>query len=212
MDATHRVPQAPLRLRAKGLRLTYWPTWVAAATADAWFARLRAETPWSQERIRMFGRESPVPRLVAWFADPGCHYSYSGISHRAAPWTPLLREIKAGVEQRVGTRFNSVLLNYYRTGQDSMGWHADDERELGKAPVIASVSLGATRTLQLKHRSAVDVERVSLDLLHGSLLVMHPPTQAQWLHQIPKRKRVAPPTERINLTFRFVVGNGVALG
>ena len=192
------VPEAP------GLCLTYDATWVALADADAWLAALHLETPWRQDRITLFGRTSDVPRLTAWYGDPGCSYRYAGLQLDPLPWTPTLQALRPRVEAAAGTAFNSVLLNLYRSGDDSMGWHADDEPELGPAPVIASVSLGAARTFQLKHRQDRGQPRIDLELAHGSLLVMYPPTQSHWLHGVPKRRR-GEPGPRINLTFRHVV-------
>ena len=189
---------------APQLALALDPTWADAATADAWFERLTHETPWRQEQIRLFGREVTVPRLTAWVADEGLTYTYSGLTHEPSPWTDTLRAIRRRLHETTGIDFNGVLLNRYRDGEDSMGWHADDEPELGPAPTIASVSLGAIRTFQLKHRTRKDVARVDVDLAHGSLLVMRPPTQAHWLHQIPKRRGRDAPGERINLTFRRI--------
>lgn len=190
---------------APQLALDHDAAWADPATADAWLDAVREETPWARERIRLFGREVDVPRLTAWVADDGVTYTYSGLTHEPSPWTPTLRAIRARLRATTGIDFNGVLLNRYRNGEDSMGWHADDEPELGRAPTIASVSLGATRTFQLKHRTRADVARVDLDLAHGSLLVMRPPTQAHWLHQIPKRRGRGAPGERINLTFRQMV-------
>ena len=189
---------------APQLRLSLDAAWADTETADAWFAALHAELAWQQEQIRLFGRDVTVPRLTAWVADEGITYTYSGLTHEPAPWTPTIAAIRAGLLETTGIDFNGVLLNRYRDGEDSMGWHADDEPELGPAPTIASVSLGATRAFQLKHRTRKDVARVDLDLTHGSLLVMHPPTQAHWLHQVPKRRGRNAPGERINLTFRRI--------
>lgn len=185
--------------------LAYTPTWVDRTTADAWLAALRAETDWRAEAIQLFGRMVAMPRLTAWVADDDRTYTYSGLTMQPGPWTPTLRAIRARLHETTGLDFGGVLLNRYRDGSDSMGWHADDEPELGPDPVIASISLGATRTFQLKHRTRKDLARVDLDLEHGSLLVMHPPTQAHWLHQLPKRRGRDAPGERINLTFRRVM-------
>jgi len=170
--------------------------------ADALLLSLLQGVSWQQDTIEMFGRRHPLPRLTAWYGDPGAEYTYSGLRNTPLPWTTALMVVKERVESAVGMCFNSVLLNQYRHGEDHMGWHADDEPELGEDPVIASVSVGAERTLRFKHRHRPDVGPVSLQLPHGSLLIMRAATQAHWLHAVPKRKRVYRP--RVNLTFRRV--------
>src|ERR1019366_2044665 len=147
--------------------------------ADALFEELRAETPWKQERSR-FG---PLPRLTAWYADAGLTYSYSGVTHKALEWTAALRAARLRVEEAAAAPFNSLLLNYYRDGQDSIGYHADAEPELGTNPVIASVSLGGVRQFVLKHIATGD--KLKYDLGHGSLLVMGGTTQHHWIHSVP---------------------------
>jgi alkylated DNA repair dioxygenase AlkB len=182
--------------------VTYEPGFLDTASADRAYAALAEEAAWRQESIVMFGRRVLLPRLTAWHGDPGAVYTYSGLSNVPAPWTPLLSELRERLADRLGVRFNSVLLNWYRSGADAMGWHADDEAELGREPTIASLSLGATRTFELEHRA--DRERVSVPLEHGSLLVMAGETQHRWRHRVPKQLRVA--GGRINLTFRTVAG------
>jgi alkylated DNA repair dioxygenase AlkB len=179
--------------------VTYEPAFLEPAFADRALETLAAETAWRQESIRMFGRSVAIPRLTAWCGDLGTTYTYSGLTNEPAPWTPLLEELRERVSRAAGARFNSVLLNLYRSGADGMGWHADNEPEIGDAP-IASLSLGAQRTFQLKHRT--DEERRQVVLAHGSLLLMYAPTQRHWLHGVPKQKNVA--GRRINLTFRIV--------
>lgn len=173
--------------------------------ATVLLADLTSTIAWRQEPIRMFGKEVMQPRLTAWHGDATAHYQYSGLALTPQPWTPALQELRKQVEAATATRFNSVLLNLYRAGQDSMGWHADNEPELGPAPVIASVSLGATRRFRLKPRDPQRTphEPVSLDLTAGSLLVMRGLTQQHWLHAVPKTAHPVGP--RINLTFRKVV-------
>jgi len=179
----------------------YLPLAFRQVVADGYFARLRREIDWRQEEIVLFGTQRRVPRLVAWHGDPGAVYRYSGVDHDPRPWTTTLLEIRERVESLSGHRFNSVLLNLYRDNRDGMGWHADDEPELGADPVIASVSLGATRRFRMRHRRRRD-QLVAIDLEHGSLLLMRGPTQHHWLHAVPKTTR--PAGERINLTFRRV--------
>ena len=172
------------------------------AEAPAWFAALMAEVRWEQHWLALFGRRIAAPRLSAWYAEPGCGYRYSGLSLVAQPFTPVLEQIRARTEALSGHGFNSVLLNLYRDGADGMSWHSDDEPELGPAPLIASVSLGATRRLLLRRRDARDA-RFGLDLGDGSLLLMEPPLQRYWQHSVPKTRRAVGP--RINLTWRRIL-------
>jgi alkylated DNA repair dioxygenase AlkB len=176
------------------------------ADADRLFAALLGEVPWAQRTIRLFGREVLQPRLLAWMGDPGVTYTYSRSTLPPEPWTPAVREIRARVAAAAAARGwswrpNGVLLNRYRDGRDAMGWHADDEPELGPAPTIASVSLGQTRRFSLRrrddHRARVDVP-----LTHGSLLWMTGPTQERYQHALPRTAK--PRDERINLTFRRI--------
>jgi alkylated DNA repair dioxygenase AlkB len=180
-----------------GGTLDYDPDFLTRDEADTLFARLRDEVPWHQETIR----GGPVPRLIAWVAEPGIDYTYSRITHRGAGWSPTLLEVRQRVEAAAGGEFNGLLLNYYRHGQDSMGFHTDAEPELGQNPLIASLSLGAVRRFVLKHRTTG--ERVPLVLGHGSLLVMGGTCQHFWLHGLPKTQ--GPIGERINLTFRRII-------
>jgi alkylated DNA repair dioxygenase AlkB len=169
---------------------------LAQADAARLFEELMAVTDWRQEIATVMGRRVPIPRLTAWHGAAG--YVYSGIRMTPAFWNPPLLEIKAAAEACAGQPFNSVLLNLYRDGRDCVSWHADNEPGLGRDPVIASVSLGATRRFQMKHRERD--ERLALDLPSGSCLVMAGPTQHHWLHQVPKTAHPVGP--RINLTFR----------
>jgi alkylated DNA repair dioxygenase AlkB len=178
-----------------------WPQAFAADDATRLLRELRAAVDWRHEEILIFGQRRLVPRLVAWHGDPGARYVYSGTEHRPQPWTPTLEEVRARASALAGVAFNAVLLNLYRDGRDGMGWHADDEPELGRNPVIASVSLGAERRFCLRHRRRRDL-KVDLPLPHGSLLCMSGATQHHWLHALPKTSR--PTGERINLTFRQV--------
>jgi alkylated DNA repair dioxygenase AlkB len=179
-----------------GGTIRYDQAFIAKPEADALFDRLRVDVPWGEEMNR--GR--PFPRLTAWYADPGIIYRYSGITHRGVGWTPLVLEIKERVEEAAQAPFNSLLLNRYRTGRDSMGFHADAEPELGINPVIASVSLGAVREFILEHKKTR--QQLSYRLAHGSLLIMGGTCQHHWVHALPKtREQVG---ERINLTFRQI--------
>lgn len=209
-------------------QLLYARGFLAPAEAARYLSILSTELQWQQPMIRLFGRTIPSPRLAAWYGDAGAIYRYSGLTHQPLPWTDTLLELRRRVESACGEflgqlgkpsraaevqgarhtpgfsggLFNSVLANLYRDGHDSMGWHSDDEPELGPEPVIASLSLGATRRFQLRHKSRRDLQTVTLELGDGDLLVMAGTTQCHWQHQIPKtRKPVGP---RINLTFRLV--------
>ena len=163
---------------------------------------LLESTPWRQEQVTLFGKTYWTPRLSAWYGDPGKCYSYSGIRMEPLPWTGTLECIKQRVETLTSRTFNSTLLNLYRSGQDSMGWHSDDEASLGPNPLIASVSFGATRRFRLRHRYCKTLEKVELSLPPGSVLIMQGTTQQYWHHAIPKtRKEVG---ARVNLTFRTI--------
>lgn len=167
------------------------------------FARLLQEIAWREERIMVWGKLHRQPRLSAWYGDPGACYTYSGKLFAPNPWTPLLATIRSAVEQATACRFNSVLLNHYRDQFDSMGFHSDDEAELGPQPAIASLSLGATRTFILKHKTRKELKPVRLDLGDGNLLLMAGGTQTNWRHGINKESRACGP--RINLTFRLIL-------
>ena len=163
---------------------------------------LQEEIPWKQEHIKLFGKTHPTPRLTAWHGDTHCVYKYSGVVNQPFPWTPSLLTIKTRIESLSnGATFNCVLLNFYRDGSDKMGWHSDDEKELGPNPSIASVSFGATRRFDFKHKTEAH-NKFSIQLESGSLLLMQGDMQHHWLHQIPAQKRIQEP--RINLTFRYI--------
>jgi len=164
--------------------------------------RLIKESPWKLEHVTLWGKTYPQPRLVAWYGVDALLYSYSGVSLTALPWTRELLRLKDRVEQLCGTVFNSVLLNYYRDHRDSMGFHADDEPELGLSPTIASVSFGEVRQFVLKHKYRRDIRDIKLPLCSGSLLLMKGVTQANWKHGIPRESKPCGP--RVNLTFRNI--------
>ncbi|MBD2766903.1 alpha-ketoglutarate-dependent dioxygenase AlkB [Hymenobacter sp. BT664] len=187
-----------------GADVLFDPSFLSAAEADAFLAQLTAEVAWEQRSLRLFGREHPQPRLTAWYGDPAARYTYSGLAWEPRPWTPVLRHLRQRLAAAATTAFNSVLLNYYRDGRDSMGWHSDDEPELGPAPTIASLSLGATRRFRLRPRPGGGQNHApfGLDLPSGSLLLMRGPTQQHWQHALPKSARPIGP--RLNLTFRWV--------
>lgn len=169
--------------------------------ARQWFERLHAEVPWERHRLRLFGRAVESPRLSCWIGDPDAVYTYSGTRFAPHAWTPACGELRERVAVLCGERYNSVLCNLYRDGRDSMGWHSDDEAELGPQPCIASLSLGAARRFRLRHKRDPAL-RLELELAPGSLLVMAGATQRNYRHDLPKRVRVTEP--RINLTFRTV--------
>ncbi len=181
--------------------LYYCRHWLTEADANRALADLRTELPWQCHRIRIFGREVPSPRLSSWHGDPGTDYRYSGHRHVAQAWTATLTELRTRLLDTLGFDFNAVLVNLYRNGSDSMGWHADDERELGPQPLIASISLGASRRFVLRRRDRQ--HRYELNLSHASLLLMLGATQQAWQHALPRQLRVLEP--RINLTFRSIL-------
>lgn len=186
--------------------LLFDPDFLPPPQAQTLLTELTSNIAWKHESIKLFGREVMQPRLTAWHGDAGASYRYSGLQLQPQPWTPALLHLRQQVEAAAGTSFNSVLLNLYRSGQDSMGWHADDEPELGPEPVIASVTLGATRNFRLKplHPHPTAHAPLTLPLTAGSLLLMRGPTQRHWLHALPKTARPVGP--RLNLTFRQVAG------
>lgn len=181
--------------------ITYYPNFFNKETADIFFEELKSTIPWQQDQIVVFGKKYEQPRLTALFGNAGKSYHYSNISMQPHPWNSLLLNIKSQIEAITNTTFTTVLLNLYRDEKDSNGWHADNEKELGKNPIIASVSLGAERFFHLKHNSNKNQKQKIL-LEHGSLLVMKGTTQHFWKHQIAKTSQPTGP--RINLTFRFL--------
>ncbi|MCO4795316.1 MAG: alpha-ketoglutarate-dependent dioxygenase AlkB [Bacteriovoracaceae bacterium] len=159
-------------------------------------------TDWEQDHIQMFGKVTKLPRLTAWYGDPGATYIYSGIKNEPKPWYSLLNELKKSVEQQCNCDFNSALLNYYRDGSDHMGWHSDDESELGSNSVIASLSFGAERRFQLKHKTDKGIEVITIEPKSGSLIVMRDVMQKFWNHKISKTSKAIGP--RVNITFRKI--------
>ncbi len=171
--------------------------------AELWMEHLIHETPWEQGVIQLANKTTAIPRLQCWYGDNNAYYQYSGITLSPKPWTPLLTEIKQQVEKFSGQQFNSVLINCYRNGEDSVSWHADNEPELGKDPVIASLSLGQQRTFSIKSNHAADSSVYHLTLHSGALLIMGPSIQRHCLHAVLKDRRVR--GLRINLTFRQIM-------
>lgn len=168
--------------------------------SDQYFNNLINNIEWKQEEMNIYGKQIPFPRLTAWYGDSDKPYSFSGITLTPTQWSNELIKIKNAIEPLSNTKFNSVLLNRYRNGSDSISWHTDAEKELGENPVIASVNFGATRKFQLRHRDTK--EKIEILLEHGSLLIMKGELQHFWQHQVPKTK--AKVSERINLTFRVI--------
>jgi alkylated DNA repair dioxygenase AlkB len=180
--------------------IDWFPDWLSPEAASDALASLLDEVLWQQDTLSTPGGRIPLPRLTAWQGDPAAVYVYSGIRNIPQAWTPAVAKLKAAAEAQAHAKFNSVLINRYRSGIDSMGWHADKERELGPHPIIASVSLGTTRTFEFRHTKTRQVH--AMQLTHGSLLVMRGRTQLDWAHRVPKEPQAR--GERINLTFRWV--------
>ncbi len=191
---------SPENLALEDAEISYDSGFINTATADDWFKQLLDDTPWDQDTITVYGKKHLTPRLSYWVGERWMDYSYAQHTMTPKPWTPLLETIKEQVERASQTQFNSVLINYYRDGQDSNAWHSDDEPELGDKPVIGSLSLGAARDFHLRHKAKKQTHKMTLE--PGSLLVMSGKTQACWQHQVPKRALALP---RINLTFRTIV-------
>ncbi len=166
------------------------------------FTQLQNTILWKQEGMKMYGRQLDFPRLTAWYGDEGKVYKYSGLVNIPLSFTGLLLEMKQAIETKTGFYFNSALLNSYRNEKDSMGWHSDDESELGINPMIASLSFGETRTFQFKHKSVLKTIQ-TIQLANNSLLLMQGNTQHHWLHQVPKSTKPCQP--RINITFRKII-------
>ncbi len=191
----------PIKLPLPEADITYYPGFLNTLQGDYFMRVLLEKTPWQQDDITVFGKTYPQPRLTALYGINKKPYSYSNITMHPLLFTKDLSEIKHLIEKLTNTKFTSCLLNLYRDGKDSNGWHADNEPELGKNPVIASLSLGEERWFHLKHRSNKEL-KTKLLLQHGSLLIMKGETQHNWLHQIAKTKKQLTP--RINLTFRII--------
>jgi alkylated DNA repair dioxygenase AlkB len=178
--------------------LQFWPQWLAREQADALYHTGLNNIAWQSDNIIIAGKTIPIPRLHHWFSEPATAYKWSGIQMRSDPFPSWLEQLRVQVSLATNTDFNSCLTNYYRGGNDSVDWHADDEAILGNQPIVASVSLGAERIFQFKHR--LTGERLDLSLPHGSLLLMGPGVQQYWHHKIPKDKSLN--DARINFTFR----------
>lgn len=178
----------------------FYPDFFSKAESDLHLQSLIKDIDWKQESMNMYGKQVNFPRLTAWYGDNDKPYSFSGITLEPKTWTKELIEIKEKIEPISNVVFNSVLLNLYRSGNDSISWHTDSEKELGNNPVIASVNFGATRNFQLRHNETK--EKIEIELTHGSLLIMQGELQHFWQHQVPKTSKIV--NERINLTFRVI--------
>lgn len=178
----------------------FFPNFFSKAESDLYLQALKEKIEWKQESMQMYGKHVNFPRLTAWYGENDKSYSFSGITLAPKNWTNELLEIKEKIEPLSKTNFNSVLLNLYRSGNDSISWHTDAEKELGINPIIASVNFGATRKFQLRHINTK--EKLEIELTHGSLLIMQGELQHFWQHQVPKTSKVV--GERINLTFRVI--------
>lgn len=196
---------APLDFFLPDAELRLWRSWLSLSARDYLLNHLQ-ELSWQQPSIWMFGRLVRIPRYQIWMGDPHCSYRYSGVLFSPEPWTEPLRRLTLRVSEATGVYFNCVLLNRYQDGLDHMGWHSDDEPELGRYPAIGSLSLGQCRRFDLRHKSLP--AQLQLDLLDGDLLLMAGKCQAHWQHAVPKQTKVA--AVRYNLTFRYIAPESVA--
>ena len=190
-------------IKADNLSVKYIENFFDFDQSQLYLKHLINDIKWKREKIRMWGREIVTKKRIAWYADEGKSYTYSGSTFHPDQWNELLLEIKKHVEQYIKFQFNSVLLNEYPNGKVGMGWHSDDERELGVDPIIASLSFGANRDFIFKHKTDKNLEKIKIHLKNGSLLLMLGSTQHHWKHSLPKRLKVREP--RINLTFRKIL-------
>lgn len=179
----------------------YYPTFLSISEANHFQRIFEESIPWESDVVHLFGKTIPMRRKMAWFADGQRRYTYSGSAKFVNPWSDELLELKNRIEKHLNLTFNGCLLNYYHDGADGMGWHADDEKSIQPNSCIASISLGASRNFDFKHRQTG--QKVRIPLLPGSLLVMQGETQQHWLHALPKSLKVHVP--RVNLTFRQMV-------
>ena len=195
--------EPPARINLPDADLLYIEDGLSPQDADAFYSALLVETNWREEEVMVWGKRHKQPRLVAWHGDPGATYTYSGSRMIPVPWTPTLLDLRSRVESVAQSSFNSVLLNLYRDERDSMGWHSDNEPELGPNPVIASVSLGESREFQLRHKRRKELPTAKLKLAHGSILVMRGTTQMFWEHCL--KRESTKHSKRVNLTFRTIL-------
>ncbi len=196
-SAAQRLPQHFILPQAE---LWLWRNWLSQARAQRYLWQLQQELNWQQPQLMLFGKEVPIPRQQVWMGDAHCSYRYSGVTFQPEPWHPLVWQLTLWVNQQLNRNFNCVLLNLYPQGQSHMGWHSDDEPELGVAPDIASLSLGQSRRFDLKHKT--QEHQLSISLESGDLLLMMAPCQQHWQHRIPKQSKAD--SARLNLTFRYI--------
>lgn len=194
--------EEPIHLNLSDAEFIYYPNFLSKEKADLFFEKLLNETPWQHDEIMIFGKKILQPRLTCLYGNEGKSYGYSNIIMHPNPLNSTLTFIKDEIENEINEHFTTVLLNLYRNEKDSNGWHADNEKELGRDPIIASLSLGEERVFQIKHNTKKEV-KLSLTLQHGSLLVMKNGAQIHYKHQIPKASK--PKNARINLTFRKIL-------
>lgn len=200
LDMFSPTPDYNKTIKINNGEYIYIPDFYDRTMANYYLQQLTNTIEWKQESMNMYGKTIPFPRLTSWYGDTDKPYSFSGITLQPHPWTKELIEIKDKIDHKAQVNFNSVLLNRYRDGNDSISWHTDAEKELGENPVIASVNFGAERKFQLKHINTN--EKIELILKHGSVLIMKGELQHYWKHQVPKTKMKI--DERINLTFRVI--------
>ena len=193
--------KSPINLNLKDAEIDYYPEFFNANEANNYYSKLLNHIDWKQDTITVYGKTFLQPRLTAFFANNNHTYKYSNILMQPSDFKDDLLVIKNRIETELKTKFTSCLANLYRNGNDSNGWHADNEKELGINPIIASVSFGAERAFKLKHKTDKTL-KTKLILQHGSLLLMQGSTQTNWLHQIPKTQKII--GKRINLTFRII--------
>ena len=190
-------------INANNLSVKYIENFFDFDQSQLYMKHLTNDIKWKREKIRMWGKEIVTKKRIAWYADEGKSYTYSGSTFYPVQWDEVLLEIKKQVEQHIRFQFNSVLLNEYKSGEVGMGWHSDDEKELGIDPIIASLSFGANRDFIFKHKTDKSFEKIKIHLKSGSLLIMSGSTQHFWKHSLPKRLKVRDP--RVNLTFRKIL-------
>ena len=197
-----------IKLPLENADVEYYPNFINES--EPFFLELVNNLNWQQDKLKIVGKSIPIPRLNAWYGDAGAHYGYSGIRLNHNDWCTILLTLKNRLLTELQLSFNSVLANYYRDGMDSMGWHSDNELELGEKPIIASLSFGDIRRFSFKLKKQSNGKPFSIDLESGSLLLMKGDTQHFWLHQLPKvsNRTKACLKGRINLTFRTIVMNG----
>ena len=200
LDLFNTIMKQPELVKIQDGEYIYVPNFFNKQKSNFFFDTLLKKIEWKQEEMKMYGKVLKFPRLTAWYGDNNKSYSFSGINLNPTIWNEELLIIKKLIEPKCNTVFNSVLLNLYRNGNDSISWHTDAEKELGKNPLIASVNFGATRKFQLRHRETK--EKIEIELTHGSLLIMKGSLQHFWQHQVPKTKKTV--GKRINLTFRVI--------